>query len=70
MNTDMKALKALVASNKAALENMRNSPYVCKIRTPKGLVGTVRANERAIESMGEKGVQLIHVRYNPFTMEG
>lgn len=41
------------------------SPYVVKVRTPMGQVGEVRANEAAILSMGEKGVQLIHVRYAP-----
>lgn len=56
---------SLKAANDAAYENYLNSPFVAKIRTPKGQIGSVRCNETAILSMGEKGVQLISVRFAP-----
>lgn len=62
---ETRADKVMKASNKAAMANYMDSPYLVKVRTPMGQVGELRANENAILSMGEKGVQLIRVRYAP-----
>lgn len=53
------------ADNKAKMEMWLESEFLVKVRTPSGQIGELRANERAILSMGEKGVQLIRVRYAP-----